>query len=353
MVALWLGKTNEGNGWYHTSLVAKASCISKLHIVRYKKFERQLYSDKILYHTFQHKGFFKNKFLSIFAKGFYVLRKTKVDFIVTFNAFPYGLISYVLSRINRVPLVLCFIGTDYNYFFQKQPYRFFLRLACRSAKIIICKGSHMITGFKKAGINEAKIKLYPHFVADRWFEKQTKSSFQYDIVTIGELIELKQFDVLIKAVKLLKDENVNVKACIIGDGQLKYTLIELAGKLGVHDQIEFAGFQDDVLKYLENSRLYVQTSKSEGLSLALVEALAAGVAPITTFVGSEKDLIIDGHNGLRIKSGDHQDLATKIKFLFDDANYYRLSLNVKKEANKFRMDNAVRSMNQILLEIKK
>ena len=352
MIGLWLGKTNESNGWYHATMIASAYCIKKLNILRYKKFKRQIDSNKIQYHIFKPQGVFYNKFIAILLSGHKILKKNKIDFIITFNVFPYGIISWFLSVLHKKALVLCFVGSDYNYYLKKQPYRYFIIKACNRASMIICNGSHMIEGLKEIGIDNKKMILHPNFVSNEWYENTLDlHDVKYDIITICELIELKNVDVIIRAIKFLTDKGMSVNACIVGDGKEREKLISLIEKLGLQSSIHFVGFQDNVLSFLQESKIFVQTSRSEGLSLALIEALAAGVVPITTKAGSEKDIIKDGYNGLFIKIGSHEDLANKIETLLDVNIYNKFKNIVDNEKHQFSLSNASQKIGLMLKDI--
>jgi len=352
MTGLWLGKTNESNGWYHTTLIASADCIQKLHILRYRQFRRQIDSNKITYHTFKPQSLIYNKFIAILLSGYKILKKHEIDFIITFNVFPYGLISWLLSVSHNKPLILCFVGSDYNYYLKRQPYRFFIIMACKKASMIICNGSHMIEGLKEIGIENKKMILHPNFVSNEWYGNTLETQdILYDIITICELIELKNVDVIIRAIKLLADKGINVHACIVGDGKERERLIRLTEILGIQGYIHLVGFQNNVLSFLKKSKIFVQASRSEGLSLALIEALAAGVVPITTKAGSEKDIIKDGHNGLFVKIGSHEDLANKIETLLDVGIYKKFKDVVDNERHQFSLSNASQKIGLMLKDI--
>jgi len=78
---------------------------------------------------------------------------------------------------------------------------------------------------------------------------------------------------------------------IIGEGSEKSNLIKLTKELKLSKNIKFVGYTNNVEKYLNKSKFFVMTSKSEGLPIALIEAMACGVVPIITKVGDMTDIV--------------------------------------------------------------
>lgn len=349
MNGLWIGKTGEANAWYHISLIAHAEVCNNLCVVRYKKPVRKVESNNVDYHLFKDNGRLLGK-IKMFLKGREVIKNEKKDFIITFNAFPYGMIAYLLALFYKLPLIICFIGYDFNYFFKKQPFRFLIIKALKKAHFIICKGNHMTEELLKVGIKKEKLKYYPHFVSDKWFVNDLGEK-KYTVITIGQLITRKRINRLIESIKILKDKNILIRACIVGEGSQKKELLNLAKNLKVDSQIDFVGFKKDVIPYLKESKIYVQSSFGEGLSLSLLEAMAVGLVPITTVAGGEKDIIEENYNGLFVKVNNPNDLAEKIKFLMNESNYKYLKNNVLKTRNQFTMKSAIEKSNEFLKEL--
>jgi glycosyltransferase involved in cell wall biosynthesis len=345
---LWFGKTGEANAWYHISLTAAASYIEKVYVVRHREPVRAVESEKVQYHL---TGSSRNFFVNIWrlcAKAFHVLNTSEIDSVITYNVFPYGFFAYLIARLKKKKLVLCFIGADYNYYLQKQPFRFLIKRSLKYSSIIICKGHHMTEGLLHIGTDQKKLAYYPHFVSGEWFLNGSKEHAEFDLISVCELIPQKRMDVLIRAVRLLKDQGMTLNACIVGDGREYDALKALTDELGVASQIHFAGFQKEVIRYLIRSKIYVQTSRGEGLSLSLLESMAAGLVPVCTIAGSEKDIIEHDVNGLFVETGNAKDLVEKISYALEGKNYERLRLENLRRRDQFTIENAGRAMEKIL-----
>jgi len=145
----------------------------------------------------------------------------------------------------------------------------------------------------------------------------------YDLITVGRLAEIKRLDLFIELIDRLRADLPNVKAAIIGDGPLRASLQAKAQRRGLEPNVTFAGRRDDVARWLCDARLFVLTSASEGLSIALAEAMTAGLPAVVTRVGDLGQLVIDEQTGYTIDHADLDRFARKIRVLLNDPRRWR------------------------------
>lgn len=117
----------------------------------------------------------------------------------------------------------------------------------------------------------------------------------FNIFSIGRLTYAKGFDRLIKAHKTLREKGYNQNLIILGDGELKENLIALTRSLGVEDSVYLLGFKENPYKYLTYADLFVCSSRREGFSTAVTEALILGIPVVSTLCSGAEELI--GKNG--------------------------------------------------------
>ena len=110
---------------------------------------------------------------------------------------------------------------------------------------------------------------------------------------------------------------------LIGRGELEATLKQEAKDLGIEEHVQFLGFRDDVPSILSVMDVFVLPSLSEGLSVALLEAMAAGIPTIATRVGGNPELVIDQRTGFLIPPRDTETLASKLLILLQDKELSR------------------------------
>jgi glycosyltransferase involved in cell wall biosynthesis len=163
----------------------------------------------------------------------------------------------------------------------------------------------------------------------------TKKERYIDLIFTGRLHPIKQVDQFIKIVYDVSHAIPSMKAAIVGDGPLLAELKAYADSLGLADIIEFLGKRKDVERLLACSKAFVLTSKSEGLSIAMVEAMRFGAVPVIANVGELCDLVTDGVNGYLIVPNHIDEYTQKIKLLLQNRDLWRkLSLSAVETAKK-------------------
>jgi glycosyltransferase involved in cell wall biosynthesis len=136
--------------------------------------------------------------------------------------------------------------------------------------------------------------------------------------TVARLHTVKGHTYLLKAIKQVVAERQDVVFPWIGDGDLYEALQKEARELGVDRYIRMLGFRQDVPDLLPQLDLFVLPSLSEGLSVAILEALAVGVPVIATAVGGSPEVIDSGKDGLLVPPADPNALAESICLLVKD-----------------------------------
>ena len=156
------------------------------------------------------------------------------------------------------------------------------------------------------------------------------------IVTVGRLTEQKGHCHLINAAATVISRYSEAHFLFIGDGELKGALQARVEELGVSQHIHFLGIRNDVPDVLAVVDLFVLPSLWEGLSIALLEAMASGNPVVATGVSGTTQVMIPGETGLIVPPGDSQALAEAImQLLSDPARAKAMGLAAKRhvEAN--------------------
>ncbi len=155
------------------------------------------------------------------------------------------------------------------------------------------------------------------------------------LIFVGRLSPAKQVDQFIKIVGAVRRDIPGVRAAVVGEGPLQGALQTEVEKAGLTGHIEFVGKRQDVESFLARSKVFVLTSKSEGLSIAMAEAMRAGVVPVVANVGDLGDLVIDGVNGYLIEPNNISAYAEKVTFLLrNDPAWTRFSDHAKDDAKE-------------------
>lgn len=131
---------------------------------------------------------------------------------------------------------------------------------------------------------------------------------------VGRLDAMKGFDVLLRAVSRLSD----VRVVIIGEGDERSGLEQLAAEQGISNRVSLTGWDDNPRNRFPGFDVFALPSRSEGFPLTLVEAMFAGLPIVASRVGSVAEAVIDGETGLLVEPGDIEGLTKALTRLRDD-----------------------------------
>ena len=169
------------------------------------------------------------------------------------------------------------------------------------------------------------------------------------LLSIGELIERKNHETIIKALPLVPEQIYYV---ICGKGVLREYLEELAKKLGVENRVIFLGFRQDIPQLCHAADISAFPSKIEGLGLAGIEAMAAGVPLVASNVHGILDYVIDGETGYACAPTDVKGFAKAIeKLALDEQLREAMKPACLKAVDPFEKANALQVMHTIYREV--
>jgi glycosyltransferase involved in cell wall biosynthesis len=169
------------------------------------------------------------------------------------------------------------------------------------------------------------------------------------IGSVGFLRAQKAFDVLIRAAAALADEFPQARTLIVGDGEERESLAELARRLNVEDRVILAGRRLDVPDILAALDVAVCCSDYEGSPLSIMEYMAAARPVVATQVGGVPDLIHDGAEGVLVPARDPQALAGAIaRVLRDPGEAQKMGQRAHaRQAREFDIDVMVRRLEDL------
>lgn len=152
------------------------------------------------------------------------------------------------------------------------------------------------------------------------------------IISVARLEKQKNLSTLVKSLDHLPQE---YKVLLVGDGPKEQDLKKLIRKKRLDDRASSLGYRDDVPSLLKQSNIFVLPSLTEGMSNALLEAMALGLPCVVSDIPQNKALISDGINGLVFDTKDPEDLAMKIENI--KATYGKEAKKTIKQ--KYTMEN--------------
>lgn len=126
---------------------------------------------------------------------------------------------------------------------------------------------------------------------------QDENTYDYDMIYVGRLTFQKDPQRLMRLCARLKESKPDLKAAIVGTGELEEEVKALCGELNLQDNVFFLGFQTNPIKMIHDSKAMILTSRWEGTPMCALEAMALGTPVVSTPSDGMTDLLDDGVNG--------------------------------------------------------
>jgi glycosyltransferase involved in cell wall biosynthesis len=152
-----------------------------------------------------------------------------------------------------------------------------------------------------------------------------------DLVTIGNLDIVKNHRFLLRVLAEARLAGRSLTLDVFGEGPCRKNLLQLTRSLGLEDQVRFHGFRPDVRQFLPGYRAYVHASYSESSSLAIIEAMAAGLPIVVGNIGPISELCDDGAEARFWPLDDPAQAAVTLLDLLDCEPTRAMAARVAKE----------------------
>jgi glycosyltransferase involved in cell wall biosynthesis len=185
-----------------------------------------------------------------------------------------------------------------------------------SFDLVIAMGTGAARHYRESGVRAAFRVVAGGIDGSRF--RSVEPDVPIDFVFVGRLAPVKRLDLFLGALQIVRLTVPDVQATIVGDGELRDSLEQLARELGVDRHVAFVGQQRDVEAWLRKSKVFVLASDSEGLSLSLMEAMRCGLPAVVSKTGDLGDLVEDGVNGYLVAGRTAAAFAAPIAALLAD-----------------------------------
>lgn len=142
------------------------------------------------------------------------------------------------------------------------------------------------------------------------------SDKDFILIYVGQLRAKKNQEMLINAVKIIKDEIPGLKLLLVGDGDCRGKYNDLIKKLNVEQNVELLGYRKDISELMLLSDIAVSSSLQEGLPVNIMEAMATGLPLLVSDCRGHRDLVVDGQNGFIFDINDIRSFKEKVIKLY-------------------------------------
>ena len=217
-----------------------------------------------------------------------------------------------------------------------------LKWQCRKAS-----GASYVTEYSLQKRYPPTTKITSHYTSlnllPNWYRESARKFEKkeiYTLINVGMMNQLyKAQDVLLETVKKLLDRGYSVHLNLIGDGEYRKRLEELAEELCVIERVSFLGKISDrqqIIKLLDLSDIFTLPSRQEGLPRAMIEAMSRALPCVGTNVGGIPELIDEK---FIVETNDSDSLAEKIALLIENkSEYEKQSQNNLTKSMEYRSD---------------
>jgi len=249
--------------------------------------------------------------------------------VIHAHEFYMSMLGAVISWATGVPLVVTLHGKSYY------PDRCRRRLACRlmarSAAAVVAVSNELRHFFcTTTGAAPERVRVICNGIDLRGRPAGGRDATLLEaagipsdarlIGVVGNLYAVKAHVNLIRAVPAILRRHPGAHVVILGRGPMRDTLEGEAIALGIRDRIHLLGYRDDTARWLAAMDVFTMPSLSEGLPLALLEAMAAGLPHVVTRVGGMPEVAVEGKTGFVVEPGDVEALADRLLFLLDNSS---------------------------------
>jgi len=269
-----------------------------------------------------------------------LLRENDYDFAHAFSGFPTGWPCY--RRSQKLPYIISLRGSDVPG--EHARLKLDYKILAPAFHAIWKKASTLIAnsqGLKNRALKfmpSANIDVIPNGVDTERFSppETTQESQTLRLLTVGRLSVTKRVDILIDTVDILNRQGCKISFKIVGGGQMLQKLKQIVTEKNLENIIEITGRIDaeNMPKIYRQNDIFISASKLEGMSNAMLEAMASGLPIIATRCEGVEELIAE--NGLVVENANAGEIAKAVKKLIDDRQLRnQMSIAARKHAEKF------------------
>jgi glycosyltransferase involved in cell wall biosynthesis len=247
------------------------------------------------------------------------------DVTVAYFGVPSGPAALLAKWLYRVPYVVSLRGGDvpgfrsYDFGLYHKLISPVLHLIWRGADAVVAN-SEGLRKLAQAFDGQVPIQVIPNGVNVETYTDGPRSWDPPVLLTVGRLVSQKGIDVLFHGLAAVKDLPWNLY--VVGDGKDKAKLEELSEKLGLARRIDLVGWKrrDELIEYYRLANLYVHTSFDEGMSNAVLEAMASGLPLLATGISGNLDVVVNGQTGMLIPPGDPNAISAALRVMLPEAD---------------------------------
>lgn len=270
--------------------------------------------------------------IKVFFKALQISREAKIDIVHSHFADIAGLAGTVVSKVLMKTFIVTVHGADISYgSMQNRTMKCFVYTTLKAANKIVVASDYIRRKCSEAlGTNSQKVTVIPNGVDIAKLKRPknvipnalrfTKSKGEKMILTVGNLIERKNHQSVIRALPMVLQNIPNTTYVIVGNGPTLHELKRIVKSVGVTDNVQFVGQVDDekLREYYHSCDVFIMPSTQEGFGIAYLEASACSKPIIGSITTAAQEVIIDGVTGFLVNPLDDEAISKLLLKVLSD-----------------------------------
>jgi glycosyltransferase involved in cell wall biosynthesis len=288
-----------------------------------------------------------------------LVRGWRPDATVAYFGVPSGPAALLLKMVFGIPYIISLRGGDvpgfrsYDFGIYHKLISPLLHIIWRQAEEVVAN-SKGLEKLARTFDRQLPIRTIPNGVDANKYQVTERNWDPPIMLAVGRLVRQKGIDVLLSSLATILD--LSWRLIIVGDGKDKKNLERLSAELGLEDRVHFTGWKsrDELLDYFSQVNLFVHTSFDEGMSNAVLEAMACGLPVLATGISGNLEVVIDGKSGILVPPRDTVAINAALRRLLPDADLRQKYGAFARErvAKDFRWEKTARDYLDLLKTIK-
>lgn len=289
-----------------------------------------------------------------------LIKENKYDLTHSFFTVPCGYISLKLKQKFKLPYIVSLRGSDVPYYSER--FTFIYKLLMPLIKRIWKNAEFVIAnseGLKKLALRsdpgrEIGIIYNGIDIAEFRPQPELKDPKKFQIICVSRVTPRKGIRFLVQAFKNIAEKFPQAQLLVIGDGNEKQSLMDLARALELGEKAVFLGLvsHEKLSQYYAKASIFVLPSLNEGMSNTMLEAIASGLPIIATDTGGTKELVKEGMNGFIVPMQDNYAITQKIEKLIENPHMAeQFGIESRRRAEELSWKNVAKQYADLYQEV--
>lgn len=277
-----------------------------------------------------------------------IIREQKPDIVYAWAPVAFALASVAVW--GRRPKIIN--GSIRHGIFNRSFHGHFRRWLLQRSRFVV---ANSYAGLKANGIKKGYV-LYngvdPKFDKANWpKESQSPTNRVLNLLSIANFVPYKDYFTVLEALKKVKDDGLRFRYSIIGEGPLRNEVETMIKELGLSEMVQLLGRVNDPETYLDQADIFIHSSKGEGCSNAILEAMYMALPVIASDTGGTSEIV--GSNAILFEYKNIQQLSEAIKKLLQDGNLRKgmAEESYKIASSRFSVNSMLNNYDSIIAQI--